>query len=113
MAIRSQFILMGLLIPIFSSSIGQAQQMPGTPRQGLTPGGCRWLVPWGMEYAQPKQLKPNEVPGKNAKGCLSQNDATYGVDGCPLKFCQYGEIGPLPTPIPLTDPINMDRITPP
>jgi len=56
-----------------------------------------------MEYAQPKQLKPGEVTGKNARGCLSQYDANYGEDGCPLKFCNYKEIKPM----------KFDRITTP
>jgi hypothetical protein len=46
-----------------------------------------------MEYAQPKQLPPSEVAGKNARGCLSQFDAYYGLNGCPLKYCNYKDIG--------------------
>ena len=86
-------LLLGL--PLLISAPLQAQQTMGTPRKGVTEGGCKWLVPWGMEYAQPKQLKPGEVTGKNARGCLSQYDANYGEDGCPLKFCNYKEIKPM------------------
>ena len=94
-------LLLGL--PLLISAPLQAQQTMGTPRKVVTEGGCKWLVPWGMEYAQPKQLKPGEVTGKNARGCLSQYDANYGEDGCPLKFCNYKEIKPM----------KFDRITTP
>ena len=98
-----KMILLLLGLPVLISAPLQAQQTLGTPRKGLTEGGCKWLVPWGMEYAQPKQLKPGEVTGKNARGCLSQYDANYGEDGCPLKFCNYKEIKPM----------KFDRITTP
>ncbi len=98
-----KMVLLLLVLPLLISAPLQAQQTLGTPRKGLTEGGCKWLVPWGMEYAQPKQLKPGEVTGKNARGCLSQYDANYGEDGCPLKFCNYKEIKPM----------KFDRITTP
>jgi hypothetical protein len=106
MLFKSKSLKMALLLlglPLLISAPLQAQQTLGTPRKGVTEGGCKWLVPWGMEYAQPKQLKPDEVTGKNARGCLSQYDANYGEDGCPLKFCNYKEI----------KPIKFDRITTP
>jgi hypothetical protein len=98
-----KILLLLLGLPLLISAPLQAQQTMGTPRKGVTEGGCKWLVPWGMEYAQPKQLKPGEVTGKNARGCLSQYDANYGEDGCPLKFCNYKEIKPM----------KFDRITTP
>lgn len=98
-----KILLLLLGLPLLISAPLQAQQIMGTPRKGVTEGGCKWLVPWGMEYAQPKQLKPGEVTGKNARGCLSQYDANYGEDGCPLKFCNYKEIKPM----------KFDRITTP
>jgi hypothetical protein len=45
------------------------------------------LVPADAPYLQPKRLKPEEVQAKNAGGCLSQADAVYGPDGCPIKLC--------------------------
>ena len=98
-----KILLLLLGLPLLISAPLQAQQTMGTPRKGVTEGGCKWLVPWGMEYAQPKQLKPGEVTGKNARGCLSQYDANYGEDGCPLKFCNYKDIKPM----------KFDRITTP
>lgn len=98
-----KILLLLLGLPLLISAPLQAQQTMGTPRKGVTEGGCKWLVPWGMEYAQPKQLKPGEVTGKNARGCLSQYDANYGEDGCPLKFCNYIDIKPM----------KFDRITTP
>jgi len=98
-----KILLLLLGLPLLISAPLQAQQTMGTPRKGITEGGCKWLVPWGMEYAQPKQLKPGEVTGKNERGCLSQYDANYGEDGCPLKFCNYKEIKPM----------KFDRITTP
>jgi hypothetical protein len=86
--------LLTLQLPLAIES--QAKRMPGNPRQGKTVSGCPWLVPWGMEFFQPTRLSTNEVAGKNAGGCLSQNDAKYGGNGCPLGFCTYREIGPLP-----------------
>lgn len=85
--------LLALLLPLPVSA-----QISGRPRPGYTPDRCRWLVPWGMEYLQPKKLPSKEVAGKNARGCLSQNDASYASNGCPAKFCGYREIGPLPSP---------------
>lgn len=49
--------------------------------------GCKLLVPADAPYLQPKRLKPQEVPAKNAAGCLSPADAIYGADGCPLRLC--------------------------
>jgi hypothetical protein len=100
-SLRLVLLLLGL--PLLISAPIQAQQTMGAPRKGLTERGCKWLVPWGMEYAQPKYLKPEEVAGKNARGCLSQYDAEYGENGCPLKFCNYKEIKPM----------QFDRITTP
>ena len=65
-------------------------------RPGYAPGGCPWIVPRGQEFVQPARIPADRVERKNAGGCLSQNDATYGSDGCPLRFCQYREVGPLP-----------------
>ena len=69
-------------------------------RTGYAPGGCPWIVPWGLEFVQPTRIPSDRVEAKNAGGCLSQNDAIYGADGCPLRFCSYREVGPLPAPDP-------------
>jgi hypothetical protein len=66
------------------------------PRPGYAPGGCPWIVPWGQEFVQPARLPSDRVEQKNAAGCLSQNDAIYSSNGCPLRFCLYREVGPLP-----------------
>jgi hypothetical protein len=59
--------------------------------EGLQPNryarGCKMLVPADAPYLQPKRLKPEEVQAKNAGGCLSQADAIYAPDGCPIKLC--------------------------
>lgn len=65
-------------------------------RPGYAPGGCPWIVPWGLEFVQPTRIPSDRVEAKNAGGCLSQNDAIYSPDGCPLRFCNYREVGPLP-----------------
>jgi len=65
-------------------------------RPGYAPGGCPWIVPRGQEFVQPARIPADRVERKNGGGCLSQNDAVYGTDGCPLRFCQYREVGPLP-----------------
>ena len=41
---------------------------------------------------QPTKLPPERVAEKNARGCLSEMDAIYGPDGCPLRFCHRSEI---------------------
>ncbi|MFQ6537395.1 MULTISPECIES: hypothetical protein [Aphanothece] len=69
--------------------------------QTLITGGCPWLVPVRQRELQPKRLHPAEVPGKNARGCLSPHDAVYGPDGCPLRLCGP-EAGVLPLPPPET-----------
>jgi len=88
---KIELLIWALIFPL--SALAQPTQPFANQRPGLTPGGCAWLVPWGMEYAQPKQLPPSEVAGKNARGCLSQFDAYYGLNGCPLKYCNYKDIG--------------------
>lgn len=65
-------------------------------RPGYAPGGCPWIVPKGLEFVQPTRIPTDRVERKNAGGCLSQNDAIYNTDGCPLRFCNYREVGPLP-----------------
>ena len=51
-------------------------------------------------FVQPTRIPTDRVERKNAGGCLSQNDAIYNTDGCPLRFCNYREVGPLPAADP-------------
>ena len=80
---------MPLAFPSIAMAL-MAQTMPG-----LTPGGCPWLVRSDQYLYQPTKIAPQRVAEKNARGCLSQMDALYGANGCPLRFCTYDEI---PTP---------------
>ena len=48
---------------------------------------CPLVVPADQSFFQPKRIKPDQVQGKNAMGCLSPADAVYGADGCPLRMC--------------------------
>ncbi|MEI6828274.1 MAG: hypothetical protein WCK64_00310 [Synechococcaceae cyanobacterium ELA445] len=81
--------------PIVVSALLLAAMAAPTLAQGQSQGlqplryarGCRMLVPADAPYLQPKRLKPEEVQAKNAGGCLSQADAVYGPDGCPIKLC--------------------------
>ena len=77
---------MPLALPV-STLLLLAQAMPG-----VTPGGCPWLVSKGDYLYQPTKIAPQQVAGKNARGCLSKMDAIYGPDGCPLRFCHRSEI---------------------
>ena len=77
---------MALALPA-STLLLLAQVMPG-----LTPGGCSWLVPSNEYLYQPAKIAPQRVADKNERGCLSEMDAIYGADGCPLRFCHRSEI---------------------
>ncbi|MCT0218405.1 hypothetical protein KQ304_05210 [Synechococcus sp. CS-1329] len=48
---------------------------------------CPLLVPLQDAVLQPLQLRPAQVPRKNAGGCLSAADALYSADGCPRQLC--------------------------
>jgi hypothetical protein len=70
-------------------SIAQAPS-PNQPeaipeRRGLTLPPCPWIGPPGT--IQPLRIQPRQVGAKNARGCLSAEDAVYGPDGCPVRFC--------------------------
>lgn len=52
---------------------------------------CPRLPPTPDSNLQPLQIKPEQVPGKNAMGCLSAADAIYGPDGCPVRRCTRAE----------------------
>lgn len=51
------------------------------------PRSCPALLPSYEHFLEPMPLRPQDVPAKNAKGCLSPSDAIYGPDGCPKKLC--------------------------
>jgi hypothetical protein len=53
--------------------------------QGLSAPPCPRLGPPGT--IQPLRIQPRQVAAKNARGCLSAEDAVYGADGCPTRFC--------------------------
>ena len=83
--------LTGLLILLALAPLAAGAQPPTRPINTSLPQrytqSCPLLVPADAPYLQPKRLKPQEVPAKNAAGCLSPSDAVYGPDGCPLKLC--------------------------
>jgi hypothetical protein len=56
-----------------------AQSRPGN--------GCPLIVPASQAELQPLRIRPDQVAGKNARGCLSPADAIYGPDGCPRQLC--------------------------
>lgn len=72
-----------------SASLAQAvapNQPAAIPAQpGLSPPPCPRIGPPGT--IQPLRLQPQQVQAKNARGCLSAEDALYGPDGCPVRFC--------------------------
>jgi hypothetical protein len=77
-----------------------AQPSPNQPdaldSTGLTPPPCPLIVPKNAAALQPVRIKPSEVPLKNQLGCLSQEDAIYGADGCPRQLCTKATGIPLP-----------------
>lgn len=62
-------------------------------------GGCPRLDPTNPTAVQPLRIPPAQVAGKNARGCLSEADAIYGPDGCPLRLCGK-DAGVLQLPAP-------------
>jgi hypothetical protein len=69
-----------------------AQSRPGN--------GCPLIVPANQAELQPLRIRPEQVAGKNARGCLSPADALYGPDGCPRQLCGANagviQLAPLP-----------------
>ncbi len=65
------------------SSPNQPEAIP--PPAGLSQPACPRLGPPGT--IQPLRIQPRQVAAKNARGCLSAEDAVYGADGCPTRFC--------------------------
>jgi hypothetical protein len=64
-------------------SPNQPQAIPAPPALNLPP--CPRLGPPGT--IQPLRIQPRQVAAKNRMGCLSAEDAVYGPDGCPIRFC--------------------------
>ena len=54
-------------------------------RRGLALPPCPRIGEPGA--IQPLRIQPRQVGAKNARGCLSAEDAVYGPDGCPVRFC--------------------------
>ncbi|MEB3168687.1 MAG: hypothetical protein VKK97_08145 [Synechococcaceae cyanobacterium] len=66
-----------------SPSPNQPEAIPGL--RGPTVLPCPRLGPSGT--IQPLRIQPRQVAAKNRMGCLSAEDALYGPDGCPVRFC--------------------------
>ena len=66
-----------------SPSPNQPQAIPAPPGLNLPP--CPRLGP--PNTIQPLRIQPRQVAAKNRMGCLSAEDAVYGPDGCPIRFC--------------------------
>jgi hypothetical protein len=69
-----------------------AQYLPGN--------GCPLIVPASQPELQPLRIRPGQVAGKNARGCLSPADAIYAPNGCPQRLCG-GNAGVIQLPPPL------------
>ncbi len=74
------------------SAAALAQTRPGN--------GCPLIVPASQAELHPRRIRPSQVAGKNARGCLSPADAIYGPDGCPPRLCG-GNAGVIQLPPPL------------
>jgi hypothetical protein len=63
---------------------------PNQP-EAIQPGKARTATPCRRlgrpDTIQPLRIEPQQVPAKNRAGCLSPEDAVYGSDGCPIRFC--------------------------
>jgi len=74
-------VVMAAIAGMAGSSALAADTLPYEPP-------CPVLAsPGSQALLQPMRLPPQQVKAKNAMGCLSPNDAIYGPDGCPLRFC--------------------------
>jgi hypothetical protein len=74
-----------------AAQMGLPSSSPNQPEaieiRGLTPPPCPLIVPASSLDTQPLRISPSQVALKNRMGCLSEADAIYGPDGCPLRFC--------------------------
>ncbi len=81
-------VLAALVVTLSGAGHPSAAQKPahgGGGSSGLSP--CPLVVPRSQAVVQPLRLRPSQVAAKNAQGCLSQFDAIYGANGCPLRLC--------------------------
>jgi hypothetical protein len=93
MMARPQPALAALLGLALLAGPGLAQSRPGN--------GCPLIVPASQAELQPLRIRPHQVAGKNARGCLSPADAIYGPDGCPRQLCGANAgVIQLPPPLP-------------
>jgi hypothetical protein len=81
--VTSQVALVPEIASAQATSPNQPEAIP--TRSGLTPPPCPRIGPTGT--IQPLRIQPQQVKAKNARGCLSAEDAVYGPDGCPIRFC--------------------------
>jgi len=74
-----------------AAQMGLPSPSPNQPEaidiRGLTPPPCPLIVPPSSLDSQPLRISPSQVQLKNRMGCLSEADAIYGPDGCPLRLC--------------------------
>lgn len=68
-----------------SAQSPSAHQPEAIQIQGISPPPCPRLG--SANTIQPLRLQPGQVALKNRVGCLSAEDAVYGPDGCPIRFC--------------------------
>ncbi|MFY8150316.1 MAG: hypothetical protein ACOVNL_14010 [Prochlorococcaceae cyanobacterium] len=79
---------MTLLVGVAPPGHGQNQPLAVDGLPAYPP--CPLVVPASQKVVQPLRLRPSQVASKNALGCLSQFDAIYGANGCPLRLCPSG-----------------------
>ena len=92
--------LVALAVGLCGSAVRAQSPSPNQPLaiDGLPPEPCPLLVPKQVYALQPLRIKPSQVAGKNAMGCLSPADAAlYGPDGCPVRLCHAPQ-GTVPMP---------------
>jgi hypothetical protein len=80
----------GLLLRVAAAAAFLAPAHAATPASldgTKAPDRCPALLPKDQGFLEPVRLTPQEVPAKNARGCLSPGDAIYGPDGCPTRLC--------------------------
>jgi hypothetical protein len=78
-------VLLSLPGPALAQAASSNQPEAIQPGGGLTPSPCPRIGPPGT--IQPLRIQPQLVKAKNARGCLSAEDALYAPNGCPMRFC--------------------------
>ncbi len=86
--------------PALTTLLGLALMAGPALAQSRPGNGCPLIVPANQAELQPLRIRPEQVAGKNARGCLSPADALYGPDGCPRQLCGANagviQLAPLP-----------------